>query len=292
MPQIDDVWNGLNGGSYGPTAPDSDLLIQLAHTNTVTTNTYMSTRIFDDALYPGANIMVILQNITLQVDTMESEFQSNIVDIPDYPSYNITDDLNDGTHGLAAIRAFETVIEDQVIDLGTDLDGVSTALESSFEDTDALIDTVQTTVNTILTTVNENTILDGFAQLAKAAGGSIEVSLVELLTQLVENPPYSLLSHGSTSAVVSGGWEYYSSGVYGYIVTLDVPANWGKRAGDPVFYTPSIARVAFATADGYVENPEEIFTSPILLWPLTPSADRFRIALEVGITATITLLQL
>lgn len=202
------------------------------------------------------------------------------------PGSRAIDLLANGSYGLHAIDDDVLATKTAVNDLATQENTHYDLLSESLEAAEAAAVSANANTAAIIATQTAQTILSGFTSLAKFAGGGLAISLAELLGQLINNPPYNLLSLGPANGIVTGTQIVGALGVYGLKLTFTVPAGWGKMAGSPLQYVPFVARMAWGTADGFVDNPIEIVTSPVVAWPAPTNADRLTVALQPGITGT------
>jgi hypothetical protein len=317
VPTIDDIWNGLTGGSYGPHTPDADTLLTLIHNAVTALYAYTTTNIVDATTWPTVNMTDILAEIHNPILNMNDTFYANvvdltswptvnmtdilaeihnpvlnisttlyanIVDIPTYPHANLTDLIENLTTALADLRAQVgypsvdgTSIYVMEIAISNELDIINESVEVA--ETQATL--AATTAATILAANSITSLIIG---IAKAAGGSLEVSIAELIAQFFANPPLQLLHAGTVTTITSGAVLTFPTGAYGINMTFTVPVSWGRTAGIIPIYLPSVAYIAWQNGLGYTGNPEPINTSPVSIFPLPANASSIQIDLPVGIT--------
>jgi hypothetical protein len=230
------------------------------------------------------NLASGLTDLATGVADISARIDESIVDTTTYPTANLTDLAEDLTSGLADLRnqvgypgVDGTSIYVQTITILNELDIVNESVENA--ETQAT--TAATNTAALLATSSITSLIVG---LAKAAGGSLEVSLLQILAQFFANPPLQLLHPGTITTITSGAVLTFPVGAYGINITFTVPASWGRTAGAIPLFIPAVAYIAWQNGLGYTGTPEAVNTSPISIFPLPSNASSIQIVLPVGIT--------
>lgn len=212
--------------------------------------------------------------------------------IPDGGVHTIYNEIEDASHGLAAINS-------NVLTNLTTLDSHDTRMTNYYDLVDESLENAEAQATTAAT--NSQNLVDNGGNLImnqagislpKFGGGASLISLVQLLSSLISAPPIQLLTQ-HLEVVFTGDHTLAGAvGVYGATLTISAPPTWGRTSGAAALYIPPVGRYQWVTPDGNFDNPLPIQTNTSVFFPAPADASGLVISLEPGITGTLYSLQL